>query len=152
VRFLPSKRPFKLPGLLGWSANFLTVAFALIVVVFYTFPVVLPVSGSNMSGSQQLSPFLKSRLTPFQITHLPWLALWQSSLLSTGSCMHANHTTDLDWLVNEQEPWESGVPVHMTNVVEIIGRIWGHIWLGGCAHNCSSIFNPSEIFAQPVVL
>lgn len=56
VSFLPSKRPFKLPGLVGWGVNFLTVAFALIVVVFYTFPVVLPVSSSNMSGFQQLSP------------------------------------------------------------------------------------------------
>lgn len=48
-RFLPVNRPFKLFGPVGWTVNFFTVVFAIIVLMFYDFPVVLPVSGSNMS-------------------------------------------------------------------------------------------------------
>ena len=48
-RLLPVNRPFKLYGPIGWIVNFFTVAFAIIVVTFYDFPVVLPVSASNMS-------------------------------------------------------------------------------------------------------
>lgn len=47
--FLPTNRPFKLRWGMGWVANFLTVAFAVIVMIFYNFPVVLPVTSSNMS-------------------------------------------------------------------------------------------------------
>ena len=46
---LPKNRPFKLYGVLGWVANLLTVAFAVVVLIFYNFPVVLPITGSNMS-------------------------------------------------------------------------------------------------------
>jgi choline transport protein len=52
--FLPKKRSFRLPGICGWIANALTVGFAVIVLVFYNFPVALPVTGSNMSGSDLL--------------------------------------------------------------------------------------------------
>jgi choline transport protein len=47
--YLPSNRPFKLRGLLGWIVNIATVVFAIVVVIFYDLPVVLPVTGSNMS-------------------------------------------------------------------------------------------------------
>lgn len=50
-RFLPVNRPFKLIWPLGWMVNFFTVAFAIIVVIFYNFPVILPVGASNMSKS-----------------------------------------------------------------------------------------------------
>lgn len=46
--FLPSSRPFKL-GKFGWIANVITLAFAVLVLVFYNFPSVLPVTGRNMS-------------------------------------------------------------------------------------------------------
>lgn len=52
AHFLPSRRPFKLPGVFGWFANIFTVIFAVVVVVFYNFPVFLPVTASNMSKSQ----------------------------------------------------------------------------------------------------
>lgn len=51
ARYLPVNRPFKLPGAFGWIANFATVAFAVVVLIFYNFPVVLPVIGSTMSKS-----------------------------------------------------------------------------------------------------
>jgi len=47
--FLPTHRPFKLPGPIGWLANIATISFAMVVLIFYDFPVVLPVSGSNMN-------------------------------------------------------------------------------------------------------
>ncbi|KIW37309.1 hypothetical protein, variant [Exophiala oligosperma] len=49
ARYLPVNRPFKLPGAFGWIANFATVAFAVVVLIFYNFPVVLPVIGSTMN-------------------------------------------------------------------------------------------------------
>lgn len=48
-RFLPVNRPFRLFNPLGWVVNFFTVAFAIVVLIFYDFPVILPVTGSNMS-------------------------------------------------------------------------------------------------------
>ena len=47
--FLPIDRPFKLYSPIGWLVNIVTVVFAIIVVIFYNFPVILPVVGSNMS-------------------------------------------------------------------------------------------------------
>lgn len=52
-KWLPRDRQFKLPSLVGWVSNITTVAFALLVLVFYTFPTVLPVTGSNMSKYRQ---------------------------------------------------------------------------------------------------
>lgn len=48
---LPRHRPFKLPAVIGWTVNILTVVFAIVVVVFYNFPVAIPVTGSSMSKS-----------------------------------------------------------------------------------------------------
>jgi len=47
--WLPQNRYFRLPSLLGWTANIVTVGFAIFVLVFYCFPVAMPVAGSNMS-------------------------------------------------------------------------------------------------------
>jgi choline transport protein len=59
---LPPNRPFKLWEPIGWIANFLTVAFAIIVVIFYNFPVIMPVQVSNMS-----------KFNPFTVTAHPKL-------------------------------------------------------------------------------
>jgi choline transport protein len=45
---LPKHRPVRL-GPFGWVANILTVVFAIIVLVFYDFPFVRPVTVGNMS-------------------------------------------------------------------------------------------------------
>ncbi|KAH8725196.1 amino acid/polyamine transporter I [Phaeosphaeriaceae sp. PMI808] len=47
--WLPESRYFKLPSVLGWVANILTVLFAIFVLVFYSFPVALPVTATNMN-------------------------------------------------------------------------------------------------------
>lgn len=47
--WLPTSAPFKLPGFLGWVVNIITVCFAVLVLIFYDFPTVMPVTGSNMS-------------------------------------------------------------------------------------------------------
>ncbi|KPM37120.1 hypothetical protein AK830_g9451 [Neonectria ditissima] len=48
VRFLPKNRPFRL-GPFGWVANFLTIVFAVVALIFYSLPTVLPVTSSNMN-------------------------------------------------------------------------------------------------------
>lgn len=48
-KVLPRKRAFKVPEILGWACNIGTVIAAVIETVFFTFPSVLPVTGSNMS-------------------------------------------------------------------------------------------------------
>ena len=47
--WLPESRKFRLPGAIGWTANLTTVGLAVLVLVFYNFPTVMPVTGSNMS-------------------------------------------------------------------------------------------------------
>jgi choline transport protein len=49
--WLPKNRYFRLPSVLGWAANTTTVLVAIFVLVFYTFPVAIPATGSNMSES-----------------------------------------------------------------------------------------------------
>ena len=46
--FLPRGKGFGL-GWLGWPANVASVVFGILVLVFYDFPVVVPVTGSNMN-------------------------------------------------------------------------------------------------------
>jgi choline transport protein len=46
---LPEDRPFKLRGALGWVANLIGIAFALLTTVLFVFPPFLPVTGSNMN-------------------------------------------------------------------------------------------------------
>lgn len=47
-RILP-RRKFRLPGPVGIIANVLTIVLGLVALVFYDFPVVMPVTASNMS-------------------------------------------------------------------------------------------------------
>lgn len=47
--WLPRKRSFRLPGFCGFAVNITTICFAILVLVFYDFPTVIPVSGSNMN-------------------------------------------------------------------------------------------------------
>ncbi|KAE8337813.1 hypothetical protein BDV24DRAFT_154083 [Aspergillus arachidicola] len=47
--WLPDPRPFRLPSPVGWGANLITVCFAVLVLIFYNFPTVIPVTGSNMN-------------------------------------------------------------------------------------------------------
>jgi choline transport protein len=47
--WLPASRSFRLPSFFGWTVNAITIGFALLVMIFYDFPTVLPVTGSNMS-------------------------------------------------------------------------------------------------------
>ncbi|KAB8261427.1 amino acid/polyamine transporter I [Aspergillus pseudonomiae] len=47
--WLPDVRPFRLPSPVGWAANLTTVCFAVLVLIFYDFPTVMPVTGSNMN-------------------------------------------------------------------------------------------------------
>lgn len=49
--WLPESRKFRLPGPVGWTVNLTTVCLAIVVLVFYNFPTVMPVTGSNMSES-----------------------------------------------------------------------------------------------------
>ena len=46
--YLPNGRYFKL-GFFGWIANAMTVAFALLVVIFFNFPSIQPVEAGNMN-------------------------------------------------------------------------------------------------------
>lgn len=53
ARFLPKGRSFDV-GPLGWIANFLTIVLAVVSLIFYNFPVVMPVTTSNMSKAPSL--------------------------------------------------------------------------------------------------
>lgn len=48
AEFLPANRGFKL-GVFGWVANVLTVVFAIVCLIFFDFPTVMPVTPNNMS-------------------------------------------------------------------------------------------------------
>ncbi|KAJ4984182.1 choline transport [Stagonosporopsis vannaccii] len=48
AKWLPESRSFKLPSVVGWAANLTTVAFAILVLIFYDFPTVIPVTGTSM--------------------------------------------------------------------------------------------------------
>ncbi|PYI16088.1 putative choline transporter [Aspergillus violaceofuscus CBS 115571] len=47
--WLPANRPFRLPSSVGWIANIVTVGFSVLALVFYSFPTIRPVTGSNMN-------------------------------------------------------------------------------------------------------
>ena len=48
-KWLPGSRSFKVPAFVGWAANLTTVGFAMLVLIFYDFPTVIPVTGTSMS-------------------------------------------------------------------------------------------------------
>jgi choline transport protein len=49
LQWLPDTRSFRLPSAVGWTTNAITVLFAIFVLVFYCFPVAMPVTASTMS-------------------------------------------------------------------------------------------------------
>jgi choline transport protein len=51
------KGRFRLPRAVGFVANALTIVHGLVALVFYTLPVQLPVTASNMSESTSLAPW-----------------------------------------------------------------------------------------------
>lgn len=48
-KWLPDSRSFRMPAIVGWAANLTTVGFAILVLIFYDFPTVIPVTGTSMS-------------------------------------------------------------------------------------------------------
>lgn len=56
--WLPRDRSFRMPAVVGWTANSVTIGFAILVLIFYDFPSVMPVTGSNMSEFFIEPPFL----------------------------------------------------------------------------------------------
>lgn len=62
--WLPQTRSFRLPSIIGWTANIITVLFAIFVLIFYCFPVALPVTGSNMSKLEAPSLHIQSLTLP----------------------------------------------------------------------------------------
>ena len=57
-KWLPESRTFKMPSVLGWAANVTTAVFAIIVLIFYDFPTVIPVTGVSMSELLQTWMFV----------------------------------------------------------------------------------------------
>lgn len=126
-RFLPNDRPFRLYNPIGWAANFLTVVFAIIVLIFYSLPVVLPVNASNMSKPAydvfRLVHILVANC--FQIMPALYLAPWSYSQQSIGSFTGENRTMDQDWQMHEHEQCRIGSVTHnyTTKVVNICACI-----------------------------
>ncbi|EED17152.1 choline transport protein, putative [Talaromyces stipitatus ATCC 10500] len=48
---LPKNRAFRLPEWFGWTANIISILWAVVELVFFNFPGVIPVSGSSMNYS-----------------------------------------------------------------------------------------------------
>jgi choline transport protein len=61
AKWLPDSRPCRMPSIVGWAANVMTVVFAVLVLVFYDFPTVVPVTGTSMSKSST-SPYSYNNL------------------------------------------------------------------------------------------
>ncbi|KAF2167149.1 hypothetical protein M409DRAFT_66198 [Zasmidium cellare ATCC 36951] len=49
AELLPPERPFRLPGVLGWLVNILTVVFTVVVAVFSNFPLAVPATSESMN-------------------------------------------------------------------------------------------------------
>ncbi|KAK6835475.1 hypothetical protein RU639_002169 [Aspergillus parasiticus] len=47
--YLPSSRPFKLINAIGYIVNIVTIVWAVVLTVFFSFPTVLPATGGNMN-------------------------------------------------------------------------------------------------------
>ncbi|KAL6406859.1 amino acid transporter [Ilyonectria robusta] len=57
-KYLPKDRPFKVPNAIGWACNIISVAYALIAVVFFQFPWSTTVDlSTTMSKLQSTSVF-----------------------------------------------------------------------------------------------
>lgn len=86
--YLPTTAPFRLHAVLGWTANAVVVMSSLLWVVFFHFPVDLPITSSNMSKFRNFAMSLL--LTGPKITLVWSQRPWSSSAWSTGSCTPAN--------------------------------------------------------------
>ncbi|KAE8385571.1 amino acid/polyamine transporter I [Aspergillus alliaceus] len=47
--YLPPSRPFKLPNSVGYTVNVMTIVWAVVLTVFFSFPTVLPATSGNMN-------------------------------------------------------------------------------------------------------
>lgn len=87
TEFLPSTRTFGLPRAFGWVANFFTVAFAILCLIFYDFPAVRPVTASSMSKLSApglyLMQFFSNRLRLCISRH------WRNEHLRCHKLVHA---------------------------------------------------------------
>lgn len=54
--YLPPSRPFKVMHVVGYVCNVMTVVWAVVITIFFTFPTTFPVTGGNMSMSSFLPP------------------------------------------------------------------------------------------------
>lgn len=100
VRFLPKNRPFRL-GPFGWVANCLTIVFAVVTLIFYCLPTVLPVTAGNMSESVFLliPSFLLIKVT--QTTHVLSSVLCPYLGQLIGLVTHRRTTRDRPWRIVE---------------------------------------------------
>lgn len=73
--WLPRTRSFRLPSIVGWLGNIVTICFAILVLVFYNFPTTMPVSGSSMSKSMThlICELKRAKYQPVQTIPLPFL-------------------------------------------------------------------------------
>ena len=139
-RALPAARPFKLWSPLGWSANCMTVLFAVIVLVFYSFPVSLPVTGSNMSTYNQGT----GRYRHTDITRLR-VRCDRSDGHSRSAKLALTCAKGIQRPTNDCYGY-------MTNAVEISGRILVFQEPSGACPACRSVSNPVTMLAHPVML
>jgi choline transport protein len=56
AEYLPPSRPFKVPRVVGYVCNVVTIVWAVVITVFFTFPTTFPVTGGNMSTSFSIFP------------------------------------------------------------------------------------------------
>ncbi|RLM02011.1 hypothetical protein CFD26_109119 [Aspergillus turcosus] len=49
AEYLPPSRPFRVPHVVGYVCNVVTVVWAVVITVFFTFPATVPVTGGNMN-------------------------------------------------------------------------------------------------------
>ncbi|KAJ5605758.1 hypothetical protein N7510_008539 [Penicillium lagena] len=49
TKFLPPKRPFKMPHVLGWAVNIYVVMFTILTLVFFNLPIFIPTNASTMN-------------------------------------------------------------------------------------------------------
>jgi choline transport protein len=103
-KWLPESRTFKVPSVLGWAANFTTAVFAIIVLIFYDFPTVIPVTGASMSE-------LFQTLTPVAVTDFDRLCIrghW---------CDDVVHNRKLVWPCAQTFPWTA--PAGVAGVINV---------------------------------
>jgi hypothetical protein len=114
-KWLPESRTFKMPSVLGWAANVTTAVFAIIVLIFYDFPTVIPVTGASMSELFQTQ-------TPVAVTDFDRLCIrghW---------CDDVVHNRKLVWPCMQTFPWTT-----LANIAGVIicNRLVFVVFLGG---------------------